>query len=417
MPDVAALLRSALAPEQMQLLRRASEESARRGVRLYLVGGAVRDALLGLSVADIDLVNAPGGADFGRELAGALGGEAVTSSQFGTHKIRAGGITFDLAMARTESYARPGALPSVRPGGILDDLARRDFTINAMAVEVRGESWGDLLDDFRGLADLRRGLVRTLHDGSFRDDATRILRAARYAGRYGFSIEEATRRALDRDLAYLDAIKGDRLRHELERVFDEPRAAPILRLLRDAGVLRAINPSLGADEAALARIDEVALRPERGPRSVMLSLLVSSLPAEAAPALVRRLNMGADWARVVRDTLALRDIVGRLERSGLRPSEVDDLLRAYDEHALRAGAALASDDLAASWVRRYLDELRHVRPLLDGNDLLALGVARGPKVGELLRTLRCARLDGEVHTREDEVAYARARFGEDETGP
>ena len=417
MPDVAALLRSALAPEQMQLLRRASEESARRGVRLYLVGGAVRDALLGLSVADVDLVSAPGDAEFGRDLAGALGGEVVASSQFGTHKIRAGGITFDLAMARTESYDHPGALPSVRPAGILDDLARRDFTINAMAVEVRGELWGDLQDEFGGLADLRRGLVRTLHDGSFRDDATRILRAARYAGRYGYRIEAATQRALDRDLAYLDAIKGDRLRHELERVFDEPRAAPILRILRDAGVLRAINSSLGADEAALAQIDEIAIGPERGPTPVMLSLLVSSLPAEAAPALVRRLNMGADWARVVRDTLALHDIVARLQRSGLRPSEVDDLLRAYDEHALRAGAALASDDLAASWVRRYLDELRHVRPLLDGNDLLALGVARGPKVGELLRTLRCARLDGEVHTREDEVAYARARFGEDETSP
>ena len=407
MPDVAALLRSALAPEQMQLLRRAAEESARRGVRLYLVGGAVRDALLGLPVADIDLVSVPGGADFGRELAGALGGEVFASSQFGTHKIMAGGITFDLAMARTESYDHPGALPSVRPAGILDDLARRDFTINAMAVEVRGKSWGDLQDEFGGLADLRRGLVRTLHDGSFRDDATRILRAARYAGRYDFRIEESTRRALDRDLAYLDAISGDRLRHELERVFDEPRAAPILRILRDAGVLRAINPSLGADEAALAQIDEVAIGPERGPTPVMLSLLVSSLPAEAAPALVRRLNMGADWARVVRDTLALQDIVARLERSGLRPSEVDDLLRTFDEHALRAGAALASEDLAASWVRRYLDELRHVRPLLGGNDLLALGVERGPDVGALLRSLRSARLDGEVRTREDEVAYLR----------
>ena len=419
MPDVAALLRSALAPEQRQLLRRAADESARGGVRLYLVGGAVRDALLGLPVADVDLVNAPGGADFGRELAGALGGAVVASSQFGTHKIRAGGITFDLAMARTESYARPGALPSVRPGGILDDLARRDFTINAMAVEVRGESWGDMQDEFGGLADLRRGLVRTMHDGSFRDDATRILRAARYAGRYGFRIEDSTRRVLDRDLAYLDAISGDRLRQELERVFDEPRAAPILRILRDAGVLRAISPSLDADDAALARIGELALGPERGARPVLLSLLVSSMPAAAAPApaLVRRLNMGAEWARVVRDTIALRDVLGQLERSGLRPSEVDDLLRTYDEHALRAGAALASEDLAESWVRRYLDELRHVRPLLDGNDLLALGVERGPEVGELLQALRHARLDSEVHTREDEVAYARARFGEDEAGP
>ena len=417
MPDVAALLRSALAPEQRQLLRRAADESARGGVRLYLVGGAVRDALLGLPVADVDLVSAPGGAGFGRELAGALGGEVVASSQFGTHKIRAGGITFDLAMARTETYPLPGALPSVKPGGILDDLARRDFTINAMAVEVRGESWGDMQDEFGGLADLRRGLVRTMHDGSFRDDATRILRAARYAGRYGFLIEDSTRRVLDRDLAYLDAISGDRLRHELERVFDEPRAAPILRILRDAGVLRAISPSLDADDAALARIGELALGPERGARPVLLSLLVSSMPAAAAPALVRRLNMGAEWARVVRDTIALRDVLGRLERSGLRPSEVDDLLRTYEEHALRAGAALASEDLAASWVRRYLDELRHVRPLLDGNDLLALGVERGPEVGELLRALRNARLDGEVHTREDEVAYARARFGVDETSP
>ena len=407
MPDVAALLRSALAPEQRQLLRRAADESARGGVRLYLVGGAVRDALLGLPVADIDLVNAPGGADFGRELAGALGGEVVASSQFGTHKIRAGGITFDLAMARTETYPLPGALPSVKPGGILDDLARRDFTINAMAVEVRGESWGDMQDEFGGLADLRRGLVRTIHDGSFRDDATRILRAARYAGRYGFLIEDSTRRVLDRDLAYLDAISGDRLRHELERVFDEPRAAPILRILRDAGVLRAISPSLDADDAALARIGELALGPERGARPVLLSLLVSSMPAAAARALVRRLNMGADWARVVRDTIALRDVLRRLQRSSLRPSEVDDLLSAYDEHVLRASAALASDALAASRVRRYLDELRHVRPLLDGNDLLALGVGRGPEVGALLRALRRARLDGEVRTREDEVAYLR----------
>ena len=408
MPDVAELLRAALAPEQRQLLRRAAEESARRGVRLYLVGGAVRDALLGLPVADVDLVSDPGGADFGRELSAALGGEVVASSQFGTHKIRAGGVTLDLAMARTESYAHPGALPSVRPGGILDDLARRDFTINALAVEVGGESWGDLQDQYGGLADLRLGLVRTLHDDSFRDDATRILRAARYAGRYGFRIEDSTRRSLDRDLAHLDAISGDRLRHELERVFDEPRAAPILRIVRDAGVLRAIHSSLDVEEATLTLIDALALGPERGARPVLLSLLVSSVPAEAAPALVRRLNMVADWARVVSDTISLRDVLGRLRRPGLRPSEADDLLRAYDEHALRA-AALASDDLAASWVRRYLDELRHVRPLLDGNDLLSLGVERGPEVGALLRALRRARLNSEVHTRADEFGHIRAR--------
>ena len=415
MPDVAPLLRSALAPEQRLLLRRVAEESARRGARLYLVGGAVRDALLGRPVADLDVTAASGDPRFGFALADALGGEVVSSSEFGTHELRADGVAFDLAMARTESYAEPGALPSVRPSSIREDLVRRDFSINAMAVELCGDGWGELLDHFGGVSDLRAGLVRSLHGGSFRDDATRIVRAARYAGRYAFRLDDDTARLLTRDLRHLDAISGDRVRHELEKIFDEPRAAAILRLLRDWAVLRAIHSSLRADDATLALIDELASAQDTVLRPVLLSLLVSSLPAEASPALIRRLNMGADWARVVRDTIALRDALGPLRRPGLRPSEADDLLRAYDEHALRA-AALASDDLVAEWVRRYLDELRHARPLLDGNDLLALGVEHGPVVGELLRALRRARLDGEVRTREDEVAYVRARRAAPEAG-
>ncbi len=410
MPDVAELLDSALAPEQRELLIRAAEESTRRDVPLYLVGGAVRDALLGRPVADVDLVSVSGGAAFGRDLAEALGGEVVASSQFGTHKIRAGGVAFDLAMARTETYAHPGALPTVSPGGIRDDLARRDFTINAMAVELRGDSWGELLDEFGGVEDLRIGLVRTLHDGSFRDDATRIVRAFRYAGRYDFRIEPETRQALDRDLHHLDTISGDRLRHELERVFDEPRAASILRLMRESGALRSIHHALDPDDATLAHIDALAGGPELAARPVLLALLVSSLPAEATPALTRRLSMGTDWARVTRDTIALREVAGRLGRPGLRPSEVDDLLSVYDEHALRGFVAWAGDEPATAWARRYLDNLRHVRPLLDGHDLLALGVERGPAVGKLLRALRRARLDGEVRSREGEVAYVRGRL-------
>ena len=409
MPEVDELLDSALAPEQRELLKRAAEESARRGVPLYLVGGAVRDALLGRPVVDLDVTAVAGGRRFGFELADALGGEVLASSQFGTHELRADGVAFDLVMSRTESYAEPGALPAVRPGSITDDLARRDFTINAMAVELHGDGWGELLDEFGGVADLRRGLVRSLYDGSFRDDATRIVRAARYAGRYGFRLEDDTARTLARDLRHLDAISGDRVRHELEKLFDEPHAAHVLRLLRDWGALRAIHPSLHADDATLALIGEAA---GGGPdtRPVLLALLVSSLPAEAAPALVRRLNMGADWARVTRDTIALRDGAGRLHRPGLRPSEVDDLLSGYSEHALRA-SALTAGDPAAAWVSRYLDELRHVRPLLDGNDLLALGVEEGPTVGKLLRALRSARLDSELRTRGDEVAFVRGRPG------
>ena len=409
MPNVADKLNAALTTEQAQLLRRVAAESARLGVRVYLVGGAVRDALLGRPVVDLDVTAVSGGPQFGFALADALGGEVLASSQFGTHKLNVDGVTLDLAMARAESYAKPGALPTVRPGSISEDLARRDFSINAMAVERRGDGWGELLDDSGGVSDLRAGLVRSLHDGSFRDDATRIVRAARYAGRYGFRLDDDTARTLARDLRHLDAISGDRLRHELERVFDEPRAAAVLRLLRDSGALRAIHTSLHPDDATLALIDDVAGEPERGGRAVMLSLLVSSLTESAASGLARRLNMGAHWERVMRDTIALRDVPGRLASADVRPSDAYELLSAYHEDALRGCVLWARGEPASVWASRYLDELRHVRPLLNGDDLLALGVERGPAVGETLRALRRARLDGEVSTRDEEVSYVRHR--------
>ena len=145
-------------------------------------------------------------------------------SPFGTAKLRAGGIEMDLAAARTETYAHPRALPTVAPGDIDRDLARRDFSINAMAVSLGTETWGELRDPFEGRRDLDRGVVRVLHEGSFIDDATRILRAVRYAGRMGFRLEAETERLLKRDLAQLGGIGGDRVRRELARVFSEERA-------------------------------------------------------------------------------------------------------------------------------------------------------------------------------------------------
>ena len=400
------MLNAALSPAQAQLLRRAAVESARLGARVCLVGGAVRDALSGRPVVDLDVTAVSGGPSFGFALADALGGQVLASSQFGTHELRADGVAFDLVMARAESYAAPGALPTVRPGSIHEDLARRDFSINAMAVELRGDGWGELLDGFGGVSDLRAGLVRSLHDGSFRDDATRIFRAARYAGRYAFRLDDATARTLARDLRHLDAISGDRLRHELEKIFDEPRAAAVLRLLRDWGALRAVHPSLDADDATLALIGEAA---GGGPdtRPVLLSLLASALTAGAASGLIRRLNLGAEWSRVVRDTIALRDAAGRLAGADARPSDAYELLAAYHEDALRGCVLWARGEPASAWARRYLDELRQVRPLLNGDDLLALGVEHGPAVGETLRSLRRARLDGEIRTRDDEIAYVR----------
>ncbi|MCH7746149.1 MAG: hypothetical protein IIC84_08765, partial [Chloroflexi bacterium] len=177
MPNAAPILNDRLSPVQTRLLERAGRVSSQHGVALYLVGGAVRDAMLGRQTIDLDLSMVSADPAFASVLAHGLNGQVVASSRFGTSKLQIGGIVIDLAMARSETYAHPGALPSVAPGSIDEDLARRDFSINAMAVSLSPDSWGDLLDPFDGRRDLQRRLIKVLHPGSFVDDATRILRA------------------------------------------------------------------------------------------------------------------------------------------------------------------------------------------------------------------------------------------------
>ena len=207
-------------------------------------------------------------------LAEALGGVAESPSQFGTAKLRVGGVSLDLVMARRESYAAPGALPTVEPGSLADDLARRDFSINSMAVSLSAESWGDLTDPFDGAGDLERRVVRVLHPGSFRDDATRLFRAARYAGRLGFGLEPETERLAREGAGFIDTISGDRVRHELERIFEEPRAADILRIADGLGLLRAIHPALRPAESP------EAIEGERGP-AMLAGLALGLSPQEA----------------------------------------------------------------------------------------------------------------------------------------
>ncbi len=410
MPNVAATLDERLTGTQARLLERASEVCSGQGIELYLVGGAVRDMLLGLPAIDLDLSIVSADPAFASVLASGLGGSVVASSQFGTFKLRVGDTIIDLAMARTERYAEPGALPDVAPGSIDEDIARRDFSINSMAIALGGSAWGDLLDHFDGRADLERGLIRVLHHNSFVDDATRVVRAIRYAGRLDFKVEDWTRRLLARDLSRLDTIKGDRLRHELERVFDEPRAAPVLRLMRDTSVLGAIHSSLEIDDSTLARIDELPQRSAPASRMVMLSLLTYAAPSGASRELARRLNMDSRWARVVRHTAALRDALTRLSGPGMKPSQIYELLHTYDPDAIRACSLVASEPLVSSRLRLYLSELRHVTPALDGNDLISLGATEGPAVGELLRSIRIARMDGLLKTRSDEIGFARAHI-------
>ena len=241
--DVADLIADRIPAELLDTARLVASAAEEAGVEPYLVGGSVRDALLGRSPTgdlDITLVGADS-ATFAR-IARITGGRIAKSSQFNTARLEIDDCALDLAMARGETYPHPGSLPVVMPGTLAEDLARRDFSVNAMAVSITSDRWGKLFDPHGGREDIREGRIRTLHEGSFRDDATRILRAARYAARLSFDLEDNTLRSLEGSIRFLSTISAARLRNEIERIFMEASAvAATLRTLDGWGALSGIH--------------------------------------------------------------------------------------------------------------------------------------------------------------------------------
>jgi tRNA nucleotidyltransferase (CCA-adding enzyme) len=370
---------------------------------LYLVGGGVRDLVLGQEVADIDVVAEDEVESLAERAAAALGGRCVGHRAFGTVTLEGEGFRIDLAMARAETYTRPGALPRVKAASIDDDLARRDFTINAMALRLCGRQRGRLLDPFHGMGDIASGLVRVLHDRSFIDDATRILRAVRYATRFSFHVEKETLGLLKRDLPYLDTISGARLRHEILRLLAEQEPEKGLLRCQELGVLAAIHQALHFDDELAGAFRRA--RRAGGPLSEepYLALLGTRLSPADAEAVAVRLSLSKRQRRALEGAARLGQLLPSLSQVGIRPSQVVERLRSYAVSAVEAWALLASRSVAGKSLRRYLKYWRYVKPSLDGKALQGLGVARGPEMSNILGLLAEARLDGRVSSRQEEV--------------
>ena len=412
MANIASVLEGGLTAEQRGRLRAVAHVGADLDLQCWLVGGGVRDALLGLPILDLDVAAVGATREFADAAAAVLGGVVESESQFNTFRIGVGGERMDIAMARRETYARPGALPRVSPGMMADDLARRDFSINAMAAAISEDDFGELLDPFDGAGDLRRGLVRALRAMSFVDDATRILRAARYAARLGFALDGRTEMMAGRDCTHLSSISGARVRGELERVFGEDRPADVLGALRDWGALRAIHPGLDLSDEALAAIGRAGALDYGGDRVlVMVGALAYWVADGEREGLVRRLSMSAAWARVVGDVGVVKGELGALGREGVRRSEIYDRLIGRQDAAIVAVAVCVDSERLESRLELFRRELVGVKAALTGDDLLRLGLKQGPGVGRLLDELLRLRLDGDVRTREDELEYARGRIG------
>ncbi|MBI4638913.1 MAG: CCA tRNA nucleotidyltransferase [Candidatus Rokubacteria bacterium] len=388
------------------------------GARAFLVGGLVRDLWLAAPIArhDLDIVVEGDGLAVARALALALGGSVVEHARFLTASVegRAWGRV-DVATARSERYEVPGALPRVMPATIGQDLRRRDFAVNAMAIELVSDGLG-LLDPHGGRGDIARGRLRILHPLSFVEDPTRILRAARYAARFGWGQDAWTARAqaLALGLVPYGALSGQRILAELERIVAEPSAPAALVRLGGTGAFRLLDARYRFTRRTRGRIGELprawawARARGLGLAGVELALvaLLGEQPPEVALTALRRLAVTGDpLQRLARALEGSRAGTGWLLEAAPRSEQAR---RLRDRSPVELGWLwLAGDGAARARLDWFVADARDARSVLDGEELIALGVPRGPQVARVLGELRDRRLDGLAADRATAADYVR----------
>jgi tRNA nucleotidyltransferase (CCA-adding enzyme) len=405
---------------------------------LYLVGGPVRDLLLGHPSLDIDLVHETDAIGLATRAAHYLDTTAKTHATFGTATIRiparpeeskgrltpaepeaskaerVTGATIDIATARTETYSRPGALPKVQtPATIEQDLLRRDFTVNAIALHLNGPNRGELIDPCDGRTDLDARLIRIIHDRSFQDDPTRTLRALRYSHRLGFRVERHTRTRLKHDTVCLARVSGTRIHHELARIFEESAPETILRDLHRLEVLRTIHPAFRFEQPEATTFQRLRKLVDQGftltpsARAAYWPALALRLSPAQGPSLATRVAATNPQRAAIEAMPLLHSAIGT-EHSALKRSALADFLAPYPPPTILALAAATSIRILRNRLLDYLTTARHIRPILRGDDLIALGIPEGPAIGDTLRKLRAAKIDGKIKTKTDEKRMARA---------
>jgi tRNA nucleotidyltransferase (CCA-adding enzyme) len=427
--DLAEQVREALPEPLLNLVLKASEVAKERGHSLYLVGGFVRDLLLGKPHLDLDIVVEGDAIALARSLSSEVGGRVHSHDRFGTAKLiledQEGPLAFvDFTTARREFYEYSTALPQVERSSIKQDLYRRDFTINTMAISLDEDTFGELLDFYGGERDLNEGLIRVLHNLSFIEDPIRMLRAVRLEQRLGFRLEDMTEELISDALEWLDRVGGERIRQELEAVFQESEPWKPLQRLSELGVLGQISPLLvwnGWLEARVMKYPAAVVRwmrqyphDQAAPGAACPSLVMTYLGLVGMNAqendlggLARRLKLSKDDTQFVIEVNRLACQLPSLSEPGLSRSAIYQLLTPFSAEVIFVCWQASEESPLRERLELFHNELRKVTPLLDGNRLRSMGLPPGPLFAKVLGALRDAKLDGKVQTLADEDEMAR----------
>ncbi len=409
-----------LPDDVFNLIAAAGSVGMKRNERVYLVGGMVRDLVLGCPNLDVDLVIEGDAVKAAKAMQRRFGGSVLAHERFKTatwtldHSQFVGADdlrevrSLDFITARHETYAQPGTLPNITPGTIHDDLARRDFAINTLAILLDDANLGELLDPFDAMRDLHAGVIRVLHDQSFMDDPTRILRAARYEQRYNFHIEPHTESLVAPALAVIAHVSGERIWHELERIGAEAFPERALHRLDDLRILRAIHPALTLSDSL--DVDFEKLRAAIGapePLAYMAAWL-ARLSSDVAQTLAQRLRLSRPERDFVMQLQRVLLLDAELGDAALTPSAIVHSLEIFTDEVLRVAQSLMGNERARERIAYYRTHWREFAPLLDGTRLQELGIVPGPIYRQILSAVRAAHLDEQISTQAEAERLALA---------
>jgi len=424
--NLSKLMRERLPARVNAVLKEAGTVASELGARAYAVGGFVRDLITGIENLDVDIVVE--GADaiaFAERYARKRKIKVRAHRRFKTAVlIFDDGFKVDAASARIEYYERPGALPTIEVSSLKLDLYRRDFIINTLALSLSPERFGELIDFFGAQKDIKDAIIRVIHNLSFVEDPTRMIRAVRFSEKFGFAIGAHTLNLLKNSLRNdpFRHVSGARLCAELRSVLEEDSAHKALKRLSDLGLLALLHKGLVWDESTERlferaretlvwhRLNSASEQVERW--LVLLLALSDALKAEEFRALARRLAISGKKRTAVVEARAkgLRTLA-RIEAGRIRTnSALYSALAPLPVETLLYLMARSKGEATREAVSSFISTLRHTKCSLGGTDLKRLGVAEGPKMGELLSLLLAGRLDKRLASRDDEVGFVRARL-------
>lgn len=404
------------------LIYLASEVAAENNMPAYLVGGCVRDLFLGVNNLDLDIVIEGSGIKFSEDLEGLLQGRLIRHKRFGTATLSVGNnLKIDIATARREFYPHPGSLPQVTAGLLKDDLARRDFTINAVAISITAKDWGRLIDIFDGLSDLKLKKIRILHDLSFIDDPTRILRAIRFEKRYNFRIEPKSLRLLKEAarLKMLDKVQPQRLRDELILILKEKRPIKQIKRMQELVGFSFLNSCLLVNKKTYSLFNSIEKQvewfreeyPERRNLDtwlIYLMALLDSLKIKDICSISQKFVFRKGEAKRIKSYIKERNKIARkLCKNRVRSSRIFNLLNPLSYEVILLIKAKAKNRNIDRHIADFLEIYNGIRLYIKGEDLYNLGLRPGPQYKKIFSKALNAKIEGRVRTKEEELALIR----------